>query len=157
MYTLGVIYDSSLPAWKQWQPGKQIDPYEIPDEIIATWRETEPGKVGYNTATGCYCWGYRPKYNPARLDGIRWADNFPKWKICTTACTCPVPPPVAPCPTPAPCPVAPPCPTTQCTPDLADIDRSKNWLWLAGFGFAVAAVYGVRRTMQLRRKGGTGR
>lgn len=148
MTVLGVIYDAIRPAWSQWNPGQLIDPYDIPDEILDTWVQTEPGGAGYNTQRGCYCWGYRPVYAPRTLDGVKWSSNARSWRICPSSCPCP---PAPACPPQQTCPPPPPCPTTTVA-TVQDIRDSKNWLWLAGFGVAVAAVYGVRRTMQIRRR-----
>jgi hypothetical protein len=159
MYTLGalgVAYNPSYPAWGSWQPGQQIDPYDIPDEILDTWRVTRPGQKGWYPTSqsgqvGCYCWGYRPANNPVTVDGSRWANQRQQWKICPFACpeaTCPTPPappPCPTCPTPAPCPT---CPEAYAAPGA--IERDKNWLWAIGFGVLVAGVYGVRRTMRRR-------
>ena len=168
MYTLGalgVTYDPARLAWSQWTPGRPVDPYDIPDEIIDKWIETSPGQRGWHPTSqsgqvGCYCWGYRPANRPPTLGGARWANQLTPWKICEFACTqscppqqsCPTPQPCPPqqsCPTPAPCPVLEP---STCPAELADVSRSHTWIWLVGAAFAVTAVYGVRRTMALRRK-----
>lgn len=157
---LGVAYDPARPAWSQWAPGQVIDPYDVPDEIIDKWKVTSPGQPGWQATSrsgqvGCYCWGYRPASRPLTLDGQRWSAQQTPWKICDFACpqaTCPTCPPVVQAP---PCPPQTVCPpvieSTTCVKDLDDVSRNKNWLWLAGAVFAVTAVYGVRRTMQLRK------
>jgi hypothetical protein len=171
MYTLGalgVTYDPARLAWSQWTPGRPVDPYDIPDEIIGKWIETSPGQRGWHPTSqsgqvGCYCWGYRPANRPPTLGGARWANQITPWKICEFACTqscppqqsCPTPQPCPPqqsCPTPAPCPVVEPSTCPTCPAELADVSRSHTWIWLVGAAFAVTAVYGVRRTMALRRK-----
>jgi hypothetical protein len=162
MYTLralGVVYNSVRPAWAQWSPGQLVDPYDIPDQILYTWRQITMSERGYNAQQQCYCWGYRPADRPQTVDGSRWASQLTPWRICPTACDFPVP-------VPPPCPPQQACPTQTCPPQQAcvcpapttceapqgDIGRNKNWLWLVGFGVLVTGVYGVRRTMALRRK-----
>jgi len=147
-----MAYDPQYPAWQHWQPGQHVDPYDIPDEILDKWIETEPGKVGYSRQGGCYCWGYRPKNRPVTVDGRRWVNQLPPtrgWKICEWSCPCPVPPPPPP---PPPCPTCPTLDPTTCTPSAGEIKRSKNWLWLVGFSVLIVGVYGVRRTMAIRRE-----
>lgn len=159
MYGLGVTYHTNRPAWQQWSPGQQIDPYDIPDEILETWVESGPGRPGYNPRTGCYCWGYRPAYLPQTLEGVRWSAQRTPWKICTGACPqqaakCPTCPPPAP---PQQCPTCPTCPEPVLLEDdvhavAKPINDHRNWLWLAGAGFAVVATYAIRRTIQINKK-----
>lgn len=161
MYTLGlgVAYDPARPAWRQWQPGQAVDPYDIPDEILDKWVETRPGQPGWQATSrsgqvGCYCWGYRPANRPLSVDGVRWSYQQTPWKICEFACSTPACPTPPPCPAPTPCPPQTVCPHVEPTTceHPQDIERSKNWLWAIGFGVLVVGVYGVRRTMALRRR-----
>lgn len=160
MYTLGalgVVYDPARPAWRDYRIGQTIDPYDIPDEIIDKWRETRPGQAGYNATQSCYCWGYRPSFRPLTLDGVHWAQQQTPWRICNASCptpTCPAPPAPPPCPPQQACPTPEPCPImepTTCERAPEPIERNKNWLWAVGFGVLVVGVYGVRRTMAMRR------
>lgn len=160
MYTLGslgVVYSTAYPAWAGWQPGQQIDPYDIPDEILETWRVTRPGQPGWQATSqsgqvGCYCWGYRPANNPVTVDGSRWANQRTSWKICPFACAQPTCPSVPACPPQQPQRECPTCPEpVECARMPGEIARSKNWLWAIGAGVLVAGVYGVRRTIAIRR------
>lgn len=142
-------------AWAQYRPGDLVDPYDIPEEIIERWVQTTVGGPGYNTRRACYCWGYRPAHRPPTLDGVKWSNQLTPWRICPENCPCPpplVPPPCPSCPGCPTCPEIPVLEPTTCPPIAQTVEsRSSSWIWFAAAAAAVVGVYGVRRTIQLRR------
>lgn len=141
--------------WADWSPKNPdalISPYDVPDQLIQSWKVTAPGEPGYDNKRKCYCWGYRPVAR-MRLLGINWgppnwdSTNGQSWAICPDlggACSCIVPPKV---PAPPPCPTCPP-PAKAVAPPRANssiqpIQAPSPWGTVLGWLLPVTLVGGL--------------
>jgi hypothetical protein len=124
-------------------------------EDIAIWREVGPDGVGYNADCDCYCFGFKPKWDPPELIGLgrvappfsSSGDEIPPFKVCAGSgyasdggckdCGAPA----LDCPT---CPKPPPALLPQQQSALDEWGTNLGWL-LAGAVIAGGGYYAYKK------------